>query len=150
MKFKFRRDRCLVGEERLMWILVSGACILIKQMIVIRSECKTKPSRVDKTNFTIYLSTLTSLHEPYCFLTSLTNEKDVGNDRPKPMWPDLTKFWHFGKMFNICWQFLEGLFSVWHSFRPTLADFKCRWANGQNLAIWSHWPKLTNETERQS
>ena len=56
-----------------------------------------------------------------------------------PVWPDLAKFRHFGKMFTVyflfgkilsqLWQFFYSLFLIWQNVEPTLPNLLHYWAN---------------------
>ena len=39
---------------------------------------------------------------------------------------EILPFWH---KFKLKWQYLEGLFSIWHNFGSTLANYVCFWTN---------------------
>ena len=66
---------------------------------------------------------------------------------PCPVWPDLAKFCHFGKILQVFGQFWKAKASIWQFFKPTLEN--C-YAFGQvsfvmigpilenNLPIWSY------------
>ena len=56
---------------------------------------------------------------------------------PKPVWPDLAKFGHFGKKIK-CLATIEGLFSIRHGLKPTLANVKYYCAN---FPGWK-WPNI--------
>ena len=47
------------------------------------------------------------------------------------VWPDLAIFCHFGKVLKVFGQFLDGLFSIWINFVPTLACY----ATGQIVIV---------------
>ena len=47
----------------------------------------------------------------------------------QPVWPDLAKFRHFGKILEDFGSLLKGRFSIWQKFEPTLANLLCYWAN---------------------
>ena len=64
-----------------------------------------------------------------------------------PVWPDLAKFRHFGKNFQVVDQFLMVYFVFGKNNEPTLANLWqywanfhcCKWPNIENnLTIWSH------------
>ena len=38
------------------------------------------------------------------------------------VWPDLAKFRHFCKNFQILWQLFDSLFLIWQNAEPTLAN----------------------------
>ena len=62
------------------------------------------------------------------------------------VWPNLAKFWHFGKILKVIGNFLGGLFSIWQNLKPTWIKFMplskfMSWQIAQynnNLAIWLH------------
>ena len=55
----------------------------------------------------------------------------------QPVWRDLAKFCHFGKILKFFWQFLKSLVLHLANFEPTLA-FLCYWANFHR----GKWPKF--------
>ena len=63
---------------------------------------------------------------------------------------DLVKYRHFGQILKDIGNYLDGLFRIWQSFKPTLAIL-CSWANfhflnvqrwTNNLPIWSHCSRV--------
>ena len=57
---------------------------------------------------------------------------------------EISPLWHNLQSLG---QFLDGLFTIWQNFEPTLASFiyfwanfhRCKWPNVENdIAIWSH------------
>ena len=73
------------------------------------------------------------VHAYWLALTSVTRFGEMS-----PLWQNLQRFW----------QFCMSLFSLWHNFKHTMTNFRCRWANchwhegkklKNNLAVWSHW-----------
>ena len=70
---------------------------------------------------------------------------------PSRTWVQCDQIWQniatLAAFLNLC-QIVEGLFSVWQNFEPTLAKLLCfgaasqccEWPNMKNnIAIWSHW-----------
>ena len=43
----------------------------------------------------------------------------------RPVWPDLAKFGHFGKILKVIGQLLKALFTIWQNLQPTLANILC-------------------------
>ena len=76
------------------------------------------------------------------------------------VWPDLTRFCHFGINLNVC-QFYEGLFRIWQKLLPTLVNFEnlqfgnfyaSKWTNNENyksplvplIGNWKSCRKIEN------
>ena len=63
------------------------------------------------------------------------------------VWPDLAKFYHFGKNLKKRLAVVEGVFSSWQNFESTLAKDNLLWGKisllkrakfVKNVSIWSH------------